>query len=263
MEYLRPNTVENAIAAGSKAGAVYAGGGTRRAGAGKDTPKALISLENLGFGGIDVTGDGWTIGSGASFQDIRDFDGLPGALSAAAGYTASRTMRNMKTVGGELVSRPPGSCLIPVLSALDSEVVLADGSTLAVTAFFDAVDRRDLIREIRISNQGKACLVRAVSRTAHSRKNLVVSVCADFTDGTPRDLRIIASDGVGTIDRLQKSEAAFEGVPISSKSLIEETVSREFNPAADYTASTPYKKYLAAVFTADMLYELAAIGGGK
>ena len=65
------------------------------------------------------------IGAAVTFQALVDSPLVPHVLKAAARLTASRTLRNMVTVGGELGLRPEDSALIPVLVALGAEVHLA------------------------------------------------------------------------------------------------------------------------------------------
>ncbi|MBT3272679.1 MAG: hypothetical protein HN368_05970, partial [Spirochaetales bacterium] len=136
MDYIKPDTLEDALAAASGGNAEYIGGGTHRGRGVRYSPEILISLENLGLGGITENEKEWVIGSGVCFQDLCDFPGLPPAIAKAAEYTASRTLRNMKTVGGEVAEKSSRSCLLAVLAAMDAVVGFAEtGSAVSLADY--------------------------------------------------------------------------------------------------------------------------------
>ena len=262
MEFLKPSTVEEALASAAGKDAVYLSGGSRGAfvaNAGIDT---AISIEGLGFEGLQKTDDGWSIGSAAKLQDLIDTPGLPPAVTAAARRTASRTLRGMMSVGGEIATYPAGSCLLAVLAALDARVVFADGSPeVSILDYRSVRNEKKLIRGIRIDARSGYCRFGADSRTSHSRITLVVAVNAIPVAGVIENAVVTASDGVTGIVRLQAVEKAVSVSPLPGKSIIEELVRGAFEPKSDFHASGAYKKYLAGVFIADLLHEIAEIGG--
>lgn len=58
-------------------------------------------------------------------QPLRDARFIPAALREALGFVYSRHVRNQSTIGGEIAARREESVLLPVLLALDAELVLA------------------------------------------------------------------------------------------------------------------------------------------
>lgn len=58
-------------------------------------------------------------------QPLRDARFIPAALREALGFVYSRHVRNQSTIGGEIAARQEESVLLPVLLALDAELVLA------------------------------------------------------------------------------------------------------------------------------------------
>jgi putative selenate reductase FAD-binding subunit len=263
-EILRPRTVSEAVRAKSRSGAAYLGGGTWLNASESGELTTLISLEKLGLGTIETVRDRCVIGATASLQEIVDTADVPSAVRAAASLTSSRPVRNMRTIGGELGRCAEDSALIPVLMALNAEVALAGKKRHCPVEQYCKERPADLILSVSVPRL--PCAVKAVSRTSHSPRSLVVAV--SFRDCLPvlLDVRVVASDCRGRRVRLQDVERALEGSALPSKSLIEERVGAKsaeyvgaaFAPAPDIHASSAYKRYLVGVLVADALHDLAS-----
>jgi putative selenate reductase FAD-binding subunit len=255
-EILRPRTVTEAVRAKSRPRAAYLGGGTWLNTLESDELEILISLEKLRLGAIETARGRCVIGATASLQEIVDAEAAPSAVRAAAALTSSRPVRNMRTIGGELGQCPEDSALIPVLIALDAEVNLA-GKKKPVTVEQLCTERpSDLI--LSVSVPLLPCAIRAVSRTSHSPRSLVVAVSLKECRPVPAGVRVVVSDCRGQRARLPAVERALEGNALPAKSLIEEWVGKAFAPAADIHASSAYKRYLAGILAADALDALAS-----
>jgi putative selenate reductase FAD-binding subunit len=257
MEILRPRTVREAVRARTKPGAAYLGGGTWLNSPRSDAPAILISLEKLGLGSIAVVGDRLTIGATVTFQQILDTEGVPEAIRKAASLTASRTLRNMVTVGGELGLRPEDSALIPVLLALGAEVSLAEKKKPIPFESFNRERAQSLILAVAVKGFSRPCAVKSLSRTSHSRRSLVIAVSARSLEPDLREVRVVASDCSGQLLRLGSVEERLEGKALPEKARIEEAVARAFSPMPDIHASAEYKRYMAGVLVADAFHGLA------
>ena len=100
------------------------------------------------------------------------------------------------------------------------------------------------------------CAVKAVSRTSHSARSLVVAVsCREITPRL-KDVRICVSDCAGQRVRLLQVERALEGASLPAKKVMEDMVSTSFTPEADLHASSAYKRYIAGILAADALYAI-------
>ncbi len=253
-EYLKPATIDEALRLGSRDGTAYMGGGTwlnSRQTAGVD---ALISLEALNLDGIHRDDGVIRVGSCARFQDLLDFGGLPTALADAVHRTASRMLRNMVTLGGDLALHEPTSCVVPALLALGATVVHAgvEGESRVDGYLKSKID--GLIAEVRIPDNGMASNLRSLSRTSHSRITFVCAVAAGCTNGVLEDLRIVAGDCVTDAIRLTAVETALEGKTVPPKPAIEELVMSHFTPHGDFHAGAAYKRYTAGVTIADIIH---------
>jgi putative selenate reductase FAD-binding subunit len=236
------------------AGPATPGAGTRPAGA----PIALISLDSLGLDFVEWRNGTLRIGAAATFQQVLDAPGVPDALRKALAATASRTLRNMITVGGELGHCPADSVLIPTLAALDARIRIAGRRPFGIAEYraARALGPVGLILEVSAPDADGPCAVQALSRTSHGRRSLVIVVAAARLLPNVSRVSIVASDCRGQVLRLADAEEALEGSPLPPKDRIEKLVRAAFWPTSDLHASTEYKRYLAGVYAADLLHAL-------
>ena len=225
----RPKTVTEAIRAGSAPGAAWLGGGTWLNSGQAGNVTTLVSLEHLGLDSIHCGPDRCTIGAAATFQAIADNVHVPAGLREAVRLTASRTLRNMVTLGGELGRNPPDSAVIPLLISLDAEAALAGRKKPVPIRTLVDESTAGLILSVSFETR-HAAAVRAVSRTSHSPRCLVVAMSG---------ARTVASDCTGQVVLLQQPQA--------------------FEPRTDVHASAEYKRYMAGVLVEDLR---AALAGG-
>jgi putative selenate reductase FAD-binding subunit len=223
----RPKTVTEALRAGSVPGSAWLGGGTWLNSGRAGDVTTLVSLEHLGLDSIHAGQGRCTVGAAATFQAIADNDHVPAGLRDAVRLTASRTLRNMVTVGGELGCSPADSAVIPLLIALDAEVALAGRKKPVQIRTFLNEKKRSLILSVSFDT-GQAAGVRVVSRTSHSPRCLVVAVSG---------ARIVASDCRGQVVLLERPQ--------------------EFEPRPDVHASADYKRYMTGVLVSDLRAALA------
>ena len=256
-DIVRPKTVTEAVRAKSAPGAAYLGGGTWLNSGSADDVRILVSLEKLGLDSLRVEAGRYLIGASVMFQAIVDSPVVPSVLRQAARLTASRTLRNMVTLGGELGLRPQDSAVIPALIALDAEISLAGKKKpVPIQKFLDDDNSTDLILGVSVPERIQAA-VRAVSRTSHSPRSLVAAVSARAAGPSAEGLRLVVSDCRGQYMRLTAMEKKLEGMPIPPRQDLEELARAEFVPAPDMHASGAYKRYMAGVLVADLLVELA------
>ena len=158
-------------------------------------------------------------------------------------------------MGGELGVIMEDSALVPVLIALNAEVNLAQKKKPVPIEQFCKERPADLILSVSVPQ--RPCEARAVSRTSHSPRSLVVAVSFSVLRPVLKDVRVVVSDCRGQCQRLHAVEQALEGKALPAKGLIEEWVSAAITPAADIHASRAYKRYMAGVLTADALHAAA------
>jgi putative selenate reductase FAD-binding subunit len=258
-EILRPRTVAEAVRMRSRPDSAYLGGGTWLNSMHAVASASLISLENLGLGSIQKEDSRCVVGATVTFQQAIDSVDAPRAVRDALALTASRTLRNMSTIGGELALRLPQSVLLPVLLALDAGVRLATRRKPIGFEEFLRDHWEDLVLEVLLQDAFRPCGVARLSRTSHSPRSLVVAVSRRSTvagDGSGpvlRGLRLVAGDCQGQPVRLREVEDALEGEPLPPRDGLEEMIRAAFSPRPDMHASAEYKKYMAGVLAAELL----------
>ena len=256
-EILRPGNVQEALKARTLPNTAFLGGGTWLNAPPSPDPLILISLERLGLGSIETGPGRCLIGATATFQQVLDHAALPSAVRGALSMTASRTLRNMVTVGGEIALNPADSALVPVLLAMEAEISVAGRKRPLPIGQYLSGGGNGLILSVSIPNPSRPCAVRGVSRTSHSGRSLVLAACAAAVQPGIQGLRMVASDCRGSTVRLRQAEDALEGKPLPPRADIESAVGRSFVPQPDIHASARYKLYMIGVLAADVLREMA------
>lgn len=128
----RPGSLDAAIAFAREQGdaARFLAGGTDliiQINRGRTAPKHLISLDGLGLDRIDETATEYAIGAMATHDAVVKHPGFQTsliALAQASAVVGGRQVRNIATVGGNIVNASPAADLVPVLLALDATVDL-------------------------------------------------------------------------------------------------------------------------------------------
>jgi len=261
---VRPETVTQAAALGSKPGFAFLGGGTRLVPKLGSSELTLISLEKLGLSSIEKKPSGLVLGATAVFQSLLDHPDMPKAIRRAASFVSSRTLRAMMTIGGELALRSPCSALLAALVCLGAEVRLARKPKTTVIEEYIGGKASDLILSALVPADElvRAADASVLRRTSHAPVSLAAAASARGLDPV-QGIRIVIGDPAGGMQRLGGAEEALEGRALPQKGVIEETVRRGFAPMPDIHASAEYKLYMAGVMIADILHGLLAEGAGK
>ena len=102
---------------------------------GKPAIEKVILLSGLLSSDIKKEGSALFIGAGATLQELIDTPAVPDALKKAAGYIASRNIRNMATLGGNIAANRADSYIIPCLIALKADVETSDDGIICVEKY--------------------------------------------------------------------------------------------------------------------------------
>lgn len=132
----RPETIDAAIAFAREQGeaARFLAGGTDliiQINRGRTAPQHLISLAGLGLDTISETPSEYVIGAMATHDAVVTHPGFQKqlvALTEASAVIGGRQVRNIATVGGNIVNASPAADLVPVLLTLDATVELRGSS---------------------------------------------------------------------------------------------------------------------------------------
>lgn len=162
-EYLLPDSAEQAVAA-LEPGAALMGGGTTvmpAALAGALNVSRVVGLARAGLSGVDASGIG----------AMTPLAALDGALAEPARAVGGPALRNMATIGGNLVV---GGDVAVALLALEAEVHLTS-RTLPVERFWDEFrPGEEIVLSISFEDDPAFVYLRCARRAANSP--VVVSV---------------------------------------------------------------------------------------
>lgn len=249
--------------------AVFLAGGTEVNRLGSDIAdkaETLISLKKCeGLNAIDDDDDYVSIGSMCTFQQILESDAVPEYLKEAVRFMASRTKRNMATIGGNIAAWRSDSYLLPTLIMADASIVvhLKDGSIISMTPFaYKKWTEQHLITAVEVPKEANVVSKR-YSNTAQSHAVLTMS------GGIWRDefmiVAAVKNSGIymlnGFTEELAKHPDMSDDEIIAwFKDNTEWGYHKEVPLADDMFGSVAYKRYLAGVTAADIYRKTAGAG---
>ena len=260
-QLLMAKSPEEAIGA-KNASAVFIAGGTEVNRLGSDAAAAaetLISLKKCtGLNDIKVEGDKVCIGAMCTFQQIVESEKAPAYLKEAALFMASRTKRNMATIGGNIAALRDDSYMLPVLFAVNAEleVLKTDGTEkMSAYSYMEAAEAGGdmLITAVSIPKDIKVVSKR-YANTAQS--HAVLTMGAAMTDEGISLYGAVKNAGLLHFCDLEK--AFRENPEISEDEIIEMVrVCTGLETADDMFGSDAYKRYLIGVTAFDLHSKLA------
>ncbi|HET9346696.1 MAG TPA: xanthine dehydrogenase family protein subunit M [Candidatus Limnocylindrales bacterium] len=212
-----------------------------------------------------IVGDGGTITLGAltTYTEIRRSapcrEHLPALVEAAATIGAAQ-IQNRGTLGGNIANASPAGDTLPVLLALDAEIVVGGPRgerTIPANEFWVAYRRTalapdELILRIRIPVGGsrEARFRKIGTRRAQAISKVVMAVAWREAPGTAewRDVRVALGSVADRPIRAAAAEAALEGAPPSPEAAdhAAEALAGEIHPIDDVRSTAEYRRVVAA-----------------
>lgn len=244
---------------------------------GSASPAALVSLRKLSeLRGIRYEeGRGVVLGALATQNDILESPVLHArylSVSQAAHRMASHQIRNLGTVGGNIVNAVPSADLPPILIALGATIRLVGRGgerTLALEDFFtgaaqSVIAADEILTEVVIPEQattGSTYLKFGLRRSgALAVVGAAVSVVAEGP--VLRDVRIVLASSAPTVFRAREAEDRVRGAACSESLFAEagRLASEASRARNSIRGSADYRRHLAGVLTKRALRK--AVGEG-
>jgi len=229
-------------------------------------PKALVSIKKIGeLSGVNyVPGRGVVIGAAVKQNGLVNSEVLleryPSVCEAAHSM-ANNQIRNMGTIGGNLVSAVPSADLPPILIALDSSVTLVGFERtreIPLEEFFVGPRRTviapdEILTEIVIPDQATTGSAYIKFGLRKSGALAVVGVAASVVVGKTgvENARIVLGAVAPTPLRARQAEALLIGKSVTEDSLeiVGVAASKECAPISDIRGSEEYRRDMVRVFT--------------
>jgi len=263
-EYLRPDSLSEALTALSRPHTVLAGGTdfypARVGRAIDDDVLDITAIASLR--GISSTQAGWRLGATTSWSELLEAD-LPllfDGLKQAAREVGGRQIQNAGTLAGNLCNASPAADGVPPLLALEAEVELAgpSGTRRLPLASFITGNRRTAL------GPGELMVAIHVAKPAHdarsaflklgARRYLVISIAMaaatlEIDGGRIAVARVAVGACSAVARRLPALEAALIGAPVDQRlgNRIDKAQLAPLSPIDDVRGSAAYR--LDAVVT--------------
>ena len=238
-------------------------------------PTHVMGLRHAGLDTIDRTPDGLRVGATATLTAVATQDAVP-LLATAARRTASWSVRNMATLGGNLFTPPPGGDAATALLALDAaiEATGPDGArSIPIGEFFTgflatALRADELVTAITVPlpRPGEAtAFLKLGRRRANTPAVVTVAVRVDLEDGIVTDARL-ALGAVGPHPiRIPAGEAALTGSTLDDAAIdaAARAAGDASEPFEDAVASAWYRRRMVGVVVRRALEGLVVTRNGR
>ncbi len=155
--------------------------------------------------GVSADADTVTVGASCTFQELIDSEAVPEYLKDALRFMASRTRRNMATIGGNIAICRDDSFLIPTLMAASASLELMESETVKSSVPVEKyVFNRDmyngqLITQIKLPRNVSVKSCRSANTAqSHARMTASLGLC----DGIYRGFAAIKNYGIIKADSI-------------------------------------------------------------
>jgi len=276
--YYRPETVDEALGILATRGPellVIAGGTIAMPliNEGISLPTEVMGLRRAGLDTFAPQGDVVVIGATLPITRLTQQTDVP-LLRLAALRTASWSVRNMATVGGNLFAPPPAGDVATALLALDARVTLRglDGSRELVldkfwTGFMTtALNPGELLTEIKVPLENVTTTFIKFGRKRDNTPAVVtVAVVAELNDGAVAGARIALGAAGPHPIRARNAEAELHGRALSASVIAAaaDAAAAECDPFTDALASETYRRQMVRLFVGRALAQLKPATNGR
>jgi len=254
-DYTRPKSIEEACKIYEKGKTFFLAGGTlltQRRGIEIDS---LIDLQDLKLNYIKGKKNFIHIGSMTTIIEIADSKILAqsssGILNKAARRLGSPAVRNLSTIGGNIMSRVYWSDITPVLLATDAVLLLFNGANHEVgmdTFLGKSEYRQMLLLEITVPKGGRGIYQR------FSRTEVDIPQVVCVLTQSPRVHAVVG--GLWKVpQRIKSLEKAIESGE-ADQVKIRELIKRDVRAFSDLRGDAEFKREIASVLFIDMIKEL-------
>jgi CO/xanthine dehydrogenase FAD-binding subunit len=244
-EYLLPDSAAKAVA--ELRDAVIMGGGTTvmpAVHAGTLAAERVIGLARAGLDRVEREGGRTTLGAMVPLAVVAGLDGVP-ALADAAAAVGGPALRNMATVGGNLLARAPYGDVGVALLALGAEVRLS-GRTIPLEELWTSLKPgEEIIESVAFADAPDSVYLRWARRAANSP----AVVCVAVAGGR------VALGGVAAHPvRSPGAEAHLDDPEAAGKA-----AAQEVDPPSDAVASAWYRRRMTELFVRRALEKSNAV----
>jgi len=237
-------------------------------------PELVMGLRRTGLDRIEESDGQLRIGATATLTQLAGQAVVP-MLREAALDTASWSIRDMGTVGGNLFTPPPGGDVAVALVALDATVTLAGPRgerSLPVADFYtgfltNRLEPDELVVDIRVPVRSERTAFVKFGRK-HANTPAVVTVAARLAWDRDRvaDARIALGAAGPHPLRAREAESLLIGTRLEAEAIAAAAAAAAGScaPFTDAIATEWYRRRMIGLFVGRVLERLALdVGGGR
>ena len=195
-------------------------------------------------------------------------------LGRAANSVGSPQIRNMGTIGGNIINASPAADTIPALVVLGAQVVLkrkgGEERNLPITDFYlgpykTVIGPQELLTKItfaKLDDGWKSSFIKLARRKALAISRINIAVLAKMDEMRAKEVRVSVGSSTPAPCRMEKAEAVLRGV-VPSATVIEEAsriVAEEMVARSGVRPSTEYKRPAVQGLVKKALQEVFNIG---
>ena len=229
---------------------------------GAPRPEALLVLSGLtDLRTIEACEGGLRVGALATHAAIAAHAGVCGvfpALAAAAACIGAPAVRNMGTIGGNLVTASPAADLPPALLAYDAAAIAASAARgerrIPLSDFFveyrkTALQPDELLVAVELNTppvQARSWFQEVGARRAQVCSKASVAAYIELDAGTITTARVAAGSVAPMPVRLPETEAALTGQALTAElaAVAGQAASREVTPIDDVRSTAGYRRHV-------------------
>lgn len=240
---------------------------------GLSLPRQVMGLRRAGLDGLEQVDGELRIGATVTLTRLCEQRTIP-MLREAAASTASWSIRNMGTVGGNLFTPPPGGDVAVALLALDAHIALrgpAGERVVPLSAFHtgfmtNVLGADELLTGVRVAlPPGETSYVKFGRKHANTPAVVTVAIHLRRQGSRVADARIALGAAGPHPIRALGAERAIVGSGLEPEAIAEAaaTAARECRASSDGVASEWYRRRMVELFVGRALTRLAtSIGEG-
>ena len=236
-------------------------------------PRKVMGLRHAGLDELREEDGGLHIGATVTLTRLLRQRAVP-MLSEAARSTASWSVRNMATVGGNLFTPPPGGDVAVALLALDASVTLAGPAGTRVvplgafhTGFMtNVLQDGELVTGLRLpAVAGDTAYLKFGRKAANTPSVVTVAVRVARRGETVTDARIALGAAGPHPLRAGAAERALVGSTLGPEVIeaVAAMAAEESQPFSDGVASEWYRRRMVRLFVTRALDRIRQGGEGR
>jgi CO/xanthine dehydrogenase FAD-binding subunit len=190
--------------------------------------KTAVDLTHLGLSGIKKTGGSFLVGATTNLGELMKYQSAGWVLDRVALHTSTQQIRNISTLGGNIVRVFPWNDFPVALLALDATMYVEGAKEKAYSAddFFDGQPVRlfkpgQLLTriEVPVLKKGQGFGYHKEVRLHAGFSLMTAAAVVTVKAGRIKEVRVAAGAGIALPARLPLVEAALEGQSAEAPSL--------------------------------------------